>query len=101
MVVQIGGHLRIQRGHDLVGTLDDGHLEPHFHEVLGHLQSDVASSGDDGSSDIITGHGLPHGLGILHRAKGHDTRIAYGSEIGDDGLRPGRENEDIVRLVIF
>ena len=35
---------RVERGEDLVGQLDDGHVEPAMDEVLRHLEADEAAA---------------------------------------------------------
>ena len=40
--------LSVERGEDLVGQLDNGHLEPPMSQILGHLEADEAGTDDDG-----------------------------------------------------
>ena len=66
-VVHRRDHLRVERGHDLVGRLDEGHLEAEVHEVLGDLDPDEAAADDDrGAGADGRGH---EGVGVLDVAQ--------------------------------
>ena len=101
VVVEIGSHLRVQRGHDLLRTLYYGDLHAHVHQVLGDLQTYVSASGDDRPFDGIPGHELPHGLRILHRAERHDIRITPCGQLRDYSLGTGGEYQTVVGLIVL
>ena len=43
-VLHVGGHVLVERGHDLAGALDERHPQAALHERLGHLEADVAAA---------------------------------------------------------
>jgi hypothetical protein len=50
VLVQQLGHLKVQRGHDLVQHFDDGDVQPARTQVFRHLQADEAAADHRGGS---------------------------------------------------
>ena len=55
MALDEAGTLRVERRHDLIEHLDDGHLESAVDQVLGHLQADVSAAHHHGLPRLVQG----------------------------------------------
>ncbi len=58
MALDEAGTLRVERRHDLIEHLDDGHLESAVDQVLGHLQADVSAAHHHGLPRLVQGSGI-------------------------------------------
>jgi hypothetical protein len=108
-------HLRIQRGHDLVELLDQGHFQPAVDQVLHHFEADEAAA--DHHSTPRLGYRLVARVGVHPRPVGHIPvqplahvpGVRYGPHREDPGeidagqrradrRCPGRQHELVVLL---
>ena len=107
--------LRVQRGQDVIGLLDEGHVEPEMDQVLRRLETDEPAANDHRAA-----HGLDHlnarvvehprekgralldpladRLGVRHGAHVEDPRQINARQGRMDRSRAGRQHELVVGL---
>ncbi len=94
------GHVQVDRREQVLSALDQPHLEPEAHQVLGHFQSDVSPTCDHGVPRLV----LPHiGLqreGVLQHIE-HEDAVEVEAR---NRRRPHRrraccDHQAIIRLV--
>ena len=94
------GHIKVDRRHDLIQLLDQSDLEAKLHQVFSHLQADKAAA-DNNSRLGLVGNGVFLDLeGILNGAEREDIAFLDAGDGRHDGLGTGRENQLIVAFGI-
>ena len=83
-----GCHLRIQRIHQLFWSLNNGDLNSQIMQVLGKLQPDEASSGQNGGFGFFFFHKFMDTQSVLHRAQGKESVCTCAGQFRLCGLRP-------------
>ncbi len=91
------GHLMVERPHDLIGGLEQGHIPLPVTQCLDHLHTDVAAAHDHRP----TGAGVHHGLDPVHVGQVAQGVDQWAVHTGDGRFQRGRtsgQNEFVVRL---
>src|SRR5699024_5041374 len=90
-------HLRVERGHDLRGGLDEGDLQAAVDELLGGLEADVAAADDHGGAGALDrGHDR---VGVLDVPQDQGALDAGHGRADGDG--PRGEDEDVVAPLLL
>ena len=90
--VNLGDHLGVERGHDLVERLDEGDLDAAVAQVLGHLDADETAADHHGRPGV--GRGRHHRVCVLDVAQAQCALDARDRRT--HGNCPGREDERVV-----
>ena len=113
--LDVVGHLRVHRRHELGAALDERHVEAEVGEVLGHLEPDEAAADDGrpprGDDGLVPRVGveprrfwgvalqpLADGVDVGHGAHDEDPGQVDAGEGRPDGTRTGRQDQLVVRL---
>ena len=95
----LGGHLRVERRHDLRQLLDHRDDEPAAHEVLGHLEPDEAAADHDRPRRGGVLEPRADAAGVGDGAHDEDAGEIEAAGDGADRRRPRREHKHVVPLV--
>ncbi len=95
-VLDVIGHVAVERPHDPVALVDDRDGHPAVDEVLGHLQADVARADDDGLAAAAL-QARAEALRGVDRARGLRRLRAGDRRRGGDGT--GRDDELVEALL--
>ena len=95
-VLDVRRHVAVERAHDLVALVHDRHRHPAVHQVLGHLEPDVAGA-DDRRPAAPALEARPEALGGVHRpCRLRRFRAGYGRRAGDG---PGGDDQLVEALL--
>ena len=94
-VLDVGGHVLVERRHHLAGALDERHPQAALHERLGHLEADVAAADHDRALAAALERSA-EALGGVDRAR-RLGRVGA-RDVGRDGLGAGGEHELVEAL---
>ena len=97
VVVDIGSHIRVQRGNQMIGHLHNGHIQTGVQEVFGHFHANVAAADNDGLFALAESHHLvPDGVGVGDVAQGEDVGGLGALDGRHQGLGAGGENQLVI-----
>ena len=74
LIVQQRGHVRVERGHDMGGTLNHGDGHALVGQVLGHFKADEPSAHHHGTFGLFALHEIGDGEGVFHGAQREQAR---------------------------
>ena len=99
--VYLAGHIIIQRRQHLILHLNQGDLQPFFHQILCGFQPDEAAAHNDRTLRLLFFQILPDRERILHRPQGHDARIFHTGQCRTDRFCAGGKKQLIIGFRIF
>ena len=101
MLMNLGCHFIIQRGHDLLRHLHDSHEDAQMMQVFSHFQTDEAGTHDHRALHIMTFDIGLDPVGIGNAAQGEDLRFRNAGNARTQRLCTRGKQQLVVRLGIF
>ena len=101
VLVQESSHIRIDRGHDLVGEFNQRNIDIAFHQVFGHFNTDESAADDDGPLRLLRIDKLADLERIRHGAQGVDARQVNAFHRRAFRLGTGGQDQLVIGFGVF
>ena len=98
VAVEEGGHIIVQRVHQLGNPLQNRDLHSHLRQIFRHLQADEAPAGQHRGFGPVPLHKRPNPERVLHRPQGKQPGTVQPRQRGAGGGGPRGQEKLVIAL---